>query len=103
MQKDLHILKTGLEQVNQIADAKKQEIVSLQAELFLKMEAELKHRAEIEHFQTEISLQRGYVEKLNKELVEVKARDPALAEQIKVFYAIKFSSHLNSLLKFVFQ
>lgn len=89
MQKDLHILKTGLEQTNQIADAKKQEIVSLQAELFLKMEAELKHRAEIEHFQTEISLQRGYVEKLNKELVEVKARDPALAEQIKVFYFYK--------------
>lgn len=48
------------------------------------MQAEYKHRAEIEHFQTEIRLQQSIAEKLTKELQEVKARDPALAEQIKV-------------------
>lgn len=77
-------LKSALEQANQIADSKKQEIITLQNELSLKVQAELKHRAEIEYFQTEIRQQHNIVEKLNKELEEVKARDPALAEQIKV-------------------
>ncbi|XP_055940681.1 golgin subfamily A member 3-like [Argiope bruennichi] len=83
MQRDLVSLKSALEQANQIADSKKQEIITLQNELALKVQAELKHRAEIEYFQTEIRQQHNIVEKLNKELEEVKARDPALAEQIK--------------------
>ncbi|GFT93344.1 golgin subfamily A member 3, partial [Nephila pilipes] len=83
LQRDLVSLKSALDQANQIADSKKQELISLQAELSVKGQAELKHRAEIEYFQTEIHLQHNIVEKLNKELEEVKARDPALAEQIK--------------------
>ncbi|CAL1274552.1 unnamed protein product [Larinioides sclopetarius] len=83
LQRDLVSLKSALEQVNQIADSKKQEIITLQNELSLKVQAELKHRTEIEYFQTEIRQQHNIVEKLNKELEEVKARDPALAEQIK--------------------
>ncbi|GIY84749.1 golgin subfamily A member 3 [Caerostris extrusa] len=83
LQRDLVSLKSALDQANQIADSKKQEIYSLQAELSHKVQAELKHRAEIEYFQTEIHSHRNAAEKLNKELEEVKARDPALAEQIK--------------------
>lgn len=87
-------MKSALEQSNQIADSKKQEVESLQAELAIKMQAEFKHRAEIEHFQTEIRLQQSVAEQLRKELEEVKARDPALAEQIKViiFFGVLFFS-----------
>ncbi|XP_035218356.1 putative leucine-rich repeat-containing protein DDB_G0290503 isoform X2 [Stegodyphus dumicola] len=83
LQRDLLSLKSGLEQTNQIADSKKQEITALQSELSVKMHAELKHRAEIEHFQNEMRVLNSVIEKLNKELEEVKARDPALAEQLK--------------------
>ncbi|XP_015916504.1 golgin subfamily A member 3 isoform X2 [Parasteatoda tepidariorum] len=83
LQRDVLTLKSGLEQANQHADAKKLDISTLQAELSLKVQAELKHRAELEHLQTEIHLQHSIVDKLKKELEEVKARDPALAEQLK--------------------
>ncbi|XP_054711245.1 golgin subfamily A member 3-like [Uloborus diversus] len=83
LKREISSMKSALEQANQISDSKKQDITSLQAELSMKVQAELKHRTEIEHFQTEIRLHQSVVEKMKKELQEVKARDPALAEQIK--------------------
>ncbi|XP_076369248.1 uncharacterized protein LOC143256226 isoform X2 [Tachypleus tridentatus] len=76
-------IKSNLEKTNQIADARRQEILTLQSELNVKHQAELKHRAEMESLQTVYKQTQAEVKQLKQEMEEQAARDPALADQIK--------------------
>lgn len=90
LKRQIATLKSGLEQANQIADSRQNEITNINKELNIKYELELKHRSDMECLQIQYRQKVSALEQLQKEVDEMKGRDPALAEQIKAL-----SWHLN--------
>ncbi|XP_067128064.1 golgin subfamily A member 3-like [Centruroides vittatus] len=90
LKRQITSLKSGLEKANQIADSRQNEIANINKELNIKYEMELKHRSDMECLQTQYRQKLSALEQLQKEVDEMKGRDPALAEQIKAL-----SWHLN--------
>ncbi|KAG1691854.1 Golgin subfamily A member 3 [Nymphon striatum] len=83
LKRHMKSMKESLDAGSQHSDSKKMDILKLKSELDIKVQAELKHRAEIEAMHTEFKKSKVEIKNLTKALEESNARDPVLNQQMK--------------------